>query len=114
MMIAATLRCWHTSRSATLTWLCILRFNQCPLNAVSMLQQKSAIRLAQMDVVLIWAKVVRIEGCAQAENKYTKAAMADTEGLQAKLVSELRGRIQEADETAPTRSTSHPIMAACS
>ena len=40
--------------------------------------------------------------------------MADTEGLQAKLVSELRGRIQEADETAPTRSTSDVIMAACS
>lgn len=39
----------------------------------------------------------------QAEEEFTKAAMADTEALQAQLFKELRGRIQEADQTAAIR-----------
>ena len=36
-----------------------------------------------------------------AENAYTAAVMKDTEPLQEQLFSEMRGRIQEADQTAP-------------
>ena len=39
----------------------------------------------------------------QAEAEFTKAAMADTEALQERLFKEMRGRIQEADESAPLR-----------
>lgn len=39
----------------------------------------------------------------QAEANYTTAAMADTEALQRELFAELKGRIQEADQTAPVR-----------
>ena len=37
----------------------------------------------------------------EAENDYTKAQMADTEKLQAKLFSELKGRIKEDDSSVP-------------
>ncbi|MEL6640991.1 MAG: S9 family peptidase, partial [Pseudomonadota bacterium] len=37
----------------------------------------------------------------KAENAYCAAAMADTEDLQATLVREMRGRIQEDDQTVP-------------
>lgn len=37
----------------------------------------------------------------EEENKYTKAVMGDTEALQEDLYKELRGRIQEADVSAP-------------
>jgi len=40
------------------------------------------------------------------ENEYTKALLADTEALQSTLVKEMRGRIQEADTTAPVRKGS--------
>jgi oligopeptidase B len=40
----------------------------------------------------------------EAENAYTRAALADTEALQAALYLEMRGRIQEADRSAPLRS----------
>lgn len=39
----------------------------------------------------------------QAEGAYTKAALADTEELQEELYKEMRGRIQEADQSAPLR-----------
>ena len=38
-----------------------------------------------------------------AENAYTKAVMADTEALQGDLYLEMRGRIQEADQSVPER-----------
>lgn len=42
--------------------------------------------------------------CAlQAEAAYTKAVLADTEELQEQLYREMRGRIQEADQSAPVR-----------
>lgn len=37
------------------------------------------------------------------ENKYTKAVLADTEALQEELYREMRGRIQEADQSTPQR-----------
>lgn len=40
----------------------------------------------------------------EAENAYTKAVLADTEALQEALYKEMRGRIQEADRSAPQRS----------
>lgn len=40
---------------------------------------------------------------AQAETAYTRACLADTEELQKKLYAEMRGAIQEADQTAPVR-----------
>lgn len=40
----------------------------------------------------------------EAENAYTKAVLADTEALQETLYKEMRGRIQEADRSAPQRS----------
>lgn len=39
----------------------------------------------------------------QAEAAYCKAALADTEELQGRLYKEMRGRIQEADQSAPLR-----------
>lgn len=39
----------------------------------------------------------------QAEAEYCKAVLADTEALQEKLYQEMRGRIQEADQSAPVR-----------
>ncbi|PSC70317.1 Protease 2 [Micractinium conductrix] len=39
----------------------------------------------------------------KAEAAYTKAVLADTEGLQETLYKEMRGRIQEADQSAPVR-----------
>lgn len=41
------------------------------------------------------------------ENVYTRAVMADTELLQQDLYKEMRGRIQEADVTAPVRHSGH-------
>jgi len=38
-----------------------------------------------------------------SENAYTKAVMADTESLQEVLYKEMRGRIQEADQSVPER-----------
>ncbi len=39
----------------------------------------------------------------EAENAYTKAEMKHTEGLQEKLYSEILGRIQQTDESVPTK-----------
>ncbi|KAL4433270.1 hypothetical protein ABPG77_003318 [Micractinium sp. CCAP 211/92] len=39
----------------------------------------------------------------EAEAAYTKAVLADTEELQEQLYREMRGRIQEADQSAPVR-----------
>jgi hypothetical protein len=39
----------------------------------------------------------------QAEAAYCRAALADTEELQERLYREMRGRIQEADQSAPLR-----------
>jgi len=39
----------------------------------------------------------------ESETKYCKAALADTEELQEELYKEMRGRIQEDDETVPVR-----------
>ncbi|KAI3426332.1 hypothetical protein D9Q98_008705 [Chlorella vulgaris] len=39
----------------------------------------------------------------EAEAAYAKAVLADTEGLQEQLYREMRGRIQEADQSAPLR-----------
>jgi oligopeptidase B len=39
----------------------------------------------------------------EAENEYTQAMMAHTEGLQEQLYAEMIGRIQETDSTAPYR-----------
>ncbi len=41
-----------------------------------------------------------------AENNYTKHVLADTEPLQEALYKEMRGRIQEADQSAPQRYSS--------
>lgn len=38
-----------------------------------------------------------------AENAYTKAVLGDTVSLQDTLYKEMRGRIQEADESVPVR-----------
>ena len=44
--------------------------------------------------------------CAlQAETAYAKQVLADTEALQEALYRELRGSIQEADQSAPLRHT---------
>lgn len=52
-----------------------------------------------------WARlgIVKKGVLFQAEAEYTKAVMADTEELQASLFKELRGRIQETDQSAPLR-----------
>ena len=39
----------------------------------------------------------------EAENRYTQAVMRSTEALQEQLYREMRGRIQEQDQTAPVR-----------
>lgn len=49
----------------------------------------------------------------QAEAAYCKAVLADTEELQEGLYREMRGRIQEADQSAPLRCTVVPWGAAC-
>ena len=41
----------------------------------------------------------------QAETAYAKQVLADTEALQEALYKELRGSIQEADQSAPIRHT---------
>ena len=41
--------------------------------------------------------------CLQAETYYCNCVLANTEPLQEQLYQEMRGRIQEADETAPVR-----------
>ena len=48
------------------------------------------------------------EPVLQAENAYAAAVMADTQELQQQLVAEMRGRIQEADQTAPIRCSPPP------
>ena len=45
----------------------------------------------------------QLSACAQAETAYTQACLADTKELQAELYREMRGAIQEADQTAPVR-----------
>ena len=57
-----------------------------------------------------WQEVIRdpsilsatIRAHLEAENAWTKAAMADTEALQAELVAEMRGRIKEDDSSVPS------------
>ena len=49
----------------------------------------------------------------QAEAAYAKQVLADTDQLQEDLYHELRGRIQEADQTVPLRCL-FPISLACS
>src|SRR3569623_1877610 len=39
----------------------------------------------------------------EAENAYTAAMLAETEGLQAKLFEEMKGRIKEDDASVPSR-----------
>ena len=39
----------------------------------------------------------------KAERRYTESVMADTVQLQETLFQELKGRIQEADESTPLR-----------
>lgn len=41
--------------------------------------------------------------CAQAETAFTNACLADTADLREQLYQEMRGAIQEADQTAPLR-----------
>jgi oligopeptidase B len=56
-----------------------------------------------------WQEVMRdpkvldpaIRAHLEAENQYSKAAMADTESLQAALFAEMKGRIKEDDESVP-------------
>ena len=43
-----------------------------------------------------------IRSYLEAENAFTKAEMADTEGLQEALFAELKGRIKEDDQSVPT------------
>ncbi|MHB8285720.1 MAG: S9 family peptidase, partial [Caulobacteraceae bacterium] len=57
-----------------------------------------------------WQKVMRdpqvlrpdIRAHLDAENAYTKAMLASTEGLQAQIFSEMRGRIKEDDSSVPS------------
>jgi len=48
-------------------------------------------------------KVLRadIRDHLEAENAYTKAVLAETEGLQAQLFAEMKGRIKEDDSSVP-------------
>src|SRR3990172_9340091 len=56
-----------------------------------------------------WQEVMRdpsvldpaIRAHLEAENAYSKSAMADTEKLQATLFAEMKGRIKEDDESVP-------------
>ena len=41
------------------------------------------------------------------ENAFTKAVLANTDELQEKLYKEMRGRIEEADQSAPVRWVEH-------
>jgi oligopeptidase B len=58
-----------------------------------------------------WREVMRdpavldpdIRAYLEAENAYTKAAMAPTEGLQARLFEEMKARIKEDDSSVPSR-----------
>ena len=45
----------------------------------------------------------------QAEKEYCRQVLADTEALQGALYAELRGRIQEADQSAPLRRGCVPV-----
>jgi oligopeptidase B len=57
-----------------------------------------------------WQEVMRnpaalapdVRGYLEAENAYTKAAMADTEALQDALFKEMKGRIKEDDSSVPS------------
>ena len=44
-----------------------------------------------------------VKSYLQAENSYYEAAMADTQGLQEKLIAEMRGRIKEDDSMVPVK-----------
>jgi hypothetical protein len=48
----------------------------------------------------------------EAENQYTSAVLKDTEGLQELLYKEMRGRIQEADQSVATRWDGGSIIGA--
>ncbi|MGB9367394.1 MAG: S9 family peptidase [Xanthobacteraceae bacterium] len=62
-----------------------------------------------------WREVMRdpslldpkIRGYLEAENDYTKAALAHTEALQQTLFSEMKGRIKEDDSTVPSPDGPH-------
>ncbi len=49
--------------------------------------------------------VLQVISYLEAENQHTRAVLADTEALQDQLYHEMRGRIQEADQSTPTRQT---------
>jgi len=43
----------------------------------------------------------------KAENEYVKAVLSDTEGLQTTIFKEMKGRIQETDQSAPLRKAGY-------
>lgn len=49
----------------------------------------------------------------ESENGYMSAAMADTEGLQAELYREMRGRIKEEDSSVATRCVGVCFVSCC-
>lgn len=45
-----------------------------------------------------------LDACMKAETEYCHNVLENTEHLQEQLYREMRGRIQEADQSAPVRS----------
>src|SRR6201987_5409581 len=62
-----------------------------------------------------WQQVLRdpkalradVRGHLEAENAYTKTMLASTEGLQAELFAEMKGRIKEDDASVPAPDGAH-------
>ena len=88
---------------ASSTHACLLLSSEIHLGKEACLFGHICADLAPARQILLIFGLPDIDVLVQEETSYATAVLADTEGLQDKLYKELRGRIQEEDQTAAQR-----------